>query len=372
MDKSPSSRKRKVALCGFYGKQNAGDALLQYHLSLFLESDGACEVTAYSDANWGGAAKSVGNSHLDADVVVIGGGGVVLPDFWALRPESLDALIASRKVVAFVNVNIPEYAFRDAAFVAKLKALEAFWWVRDEASLALLREQGMGGFYLPDVAFRAGVAPPRRSHAGPKRLTLFLNHYVFAELSKPACGGLSFLTTLRALHLIADYVSWMTDFGWHVTLFPSQTSADNDDRVWGGQLYGLCRNKHRVKWLKGTPDWREMTKIIASSDLVVSTRFHSTALAMASGVPFVDITHHAKNREMLKDAGCLACSIEYDELCHRHFVEATVRAESGSVTTAVAEYSALAQARWIDFKRQWAYLIAHLETTPTLETEHTP
>ena len=55
--------------------------------------------------------------------------------------------------------------------------------------------------------------------------------------------------------------------------------------------------------------WHEHVQAIASSDLVLSMRYHTTLLSYIAGTPLIDITHHDKNKYFL---------IENDLTQHSH------------------------------------------------------
>ena len=136
----------KIALCGYYAKNNFGDDMMADCLSEVLSSGGKNTVRVYSDTANLKVVNYKNNSHLDNDIIVIGGGGIIDNKFWALTDENIDKL--KNKKIIFLNVNVYSEAIKNIDFVNKLKSFDASWWVRDKNSVELLSSVGIKSTFL--------------------------------------------------------------------------------------------------------------------------------------------------------------------------------------------------------------------------------
>ena len=93
----------KIALCGYYAKNNFGDDMMADCLSEVLSFGGQNEVRVYSDSSNLKVINYKNSSHLNNDIIVIGGGGIIDNKFWALQDENIDKLIASNKKIIFFS-----------------------------------------------------------------------------------------------------------------------------------------------------------------------------------------------------------------------------------------------------------------------------
>jgi polysaccharide pyruvyl transferase WcaK-like protein len=319
----------KIALLGFFAKQNFGDDLMAHHIPMCL-GRGVREVTRYSDAHGDGVTCGLKDkSYLDCDVIAIGGGGIVSPEFWAFRSGGIERIVESGKPVAFVNVNVTPDYFSDAAFVQRVISLKARWWVRDQESVDILAGVGIACTLVPDISFRTDVAEyaPRLIPAGTREIAVFPNYYVLnglAEAQDVEC----YLAANRGAREIARHLDWMTNYGWRITLWPAQTAHDVDDRLACAAIFSLMKHKDKARWVTHSPDWTELMAAIRDSDLVFSMRYHATTVALAMGRPFVDVTHHAKNRRLLSETGMAGASAEFLRLYEGALIPPTQWAEA--------------------------------------------
>lgn len=348
---------KTVALCGFYGKQNLGDDLMAQELPRLLGREGACEVQVYSDKRHENISNGMATGeHLEADVIVLGGGGIVGPGFWAFKQDGLRKLAECGKPIAFVNVNVTPDYLQDEDFVRGLRDLKARWWVRDSQSVTLLAEKGIESSLVADISFLEGVASVE--DAVPSRqIVVFPNAYVlhrFFGKTDPIAAQRAELS----LRVLADFLDWMAAFGWKTLIMAAQTDTAVDDRIAGALLYGYMNPKN-AQWVSEKLTWAEQSDLIASSGLVYSMRYHATTLAMAAGVPVVDITHHLKNRSLLSDMDVLDISVEYEALSHATLLRATQTAEkSQEIKDKIIRYRVSAQRGWERFSREWEAFLA--------------
>ena len=345
---------KTIAVVGWYGKKNFGDELMASRLSQVLSRNGNT-VSIYSDLCADGVLDGTKDaSYLDQDVIVIGGGGIVTTDFWALRQPMLEELRKSRALIAFLNVNVTPECCEDAEFTSNLRSLNARWWVRDQMSVEILAGVGIKAELVPDISFRVDL--DRRDEAEPRspyrQLSVFANYYTLEGLWENDLDR--FIAAKKSANILAKYLDWMITFGWRVTFWPAQTAPFVDDRLAAAAVYAMMKNKEEATWVTECPDWKMLVQAVYASDLVVSMRYHTTTTALANGIPFVDITHHAKNRRLLAETSTSDMAVEFDQLSHHSLVRATQRAEVMSDDMkAIDAYRAEAQTRWNKFDLAW-------------------
>jgi polysaccharide pyruvyl transferase WcaK-like protein len=293
--------------------------------------------------------------------LVIGGGGIINPDFWVFKNDGMNKLKLSNKPVVFINVNITSEIVKNIQFVEDLKSIKARWWVRTQQSVDILAKIGISSSLLPDVSFRPGVVQQYQGLLGKKKMSVFLNSYVFNNLIHND-NVKDFITALHNIRLISQYCDWMTKFGWNVTFFSAHTAKFVDDRIPSVLAFGSMTKKDNAQWIAEPQSWDDLTREISHSDLVVSMRFHSTTTAIAAGVPCVDITHHAKNKSLLDEIGIQQISAEYSSLTHDSLIKATQYAEnSPTYTTKTNAYRLEAATRWELFDHEWQTFLLKIE-----------
>jgi len=334
---------------------------MAHHLSEVLSQGGKHSVTVYSDKGMGEVVNGhVSNAHLSADVIVIGGGGIVSKGFWAFKGDGLERLRKSKKPIAFVNVNVTPDYLSDEEFCEQLRELKARWWVRNNQSVDLLAKIGIPATLVPDVSFRKGVVPERNRVLGRQKLAVFLNSYVFNQITADKDVG-KFIHALHNVRVLARYLDWMSHYGWQITFYAAHTAKDVDDRVPSALVFSTMEKKDTANWMAETKQWNELIDAICESDLVVSMRYHSTCVALAHHIPCVDITHHTKNKSLLNELGIGSISVDYNSLMHESLVRASQYAENSTeYQHKLQAFSAEAHTRWELFDREWDTFLSNI------------
>lgn len=332
-----------IALCGFYDQKNFGDDLMCHHLSDVLSQNGLHKVYAYG--------KMSENIFLN-DIIVIGGGGIINQNFWIFK--DFNKLKNFKKPIAFINVNIT-HEIEDTDFLNNLKKLNAAWWVRTIESKSILSTAGIKSNFLPDISFKSHVVKPLRKTS--KKLSIFLNYYVFNDLTNKNNVN-KFIHALHNCQILASFCDWMVNFGWNITFYSAHVDRDIDDRIPSAFVFGNMKNKSGVKWESESLEWEKLIEEISSSELVISMRFHSSAVAFAAGVPCIDITHHDKNQALIDDIGVEEISVKYLTLSQPALIQAAQYAEYAfEYKEKINIYCTNAHNRWELFKQQWNELI---------------
>lgn len=340
----------RVAVCGFYGKSNFGDDLMADCLAERLGRTG-CEVSLYSDNERGPSIRNglKDKSYLDADAVVVGGGNIIGPGFWAFKDGGLGNLAAARKLV-FLNVGVTPDYLSDDRFVSQLRDLGATWKVRDAESVELLAQVGIEATYLPDVSFTLSPGCRRKD----KVVAVFLNDYPLGDLHKDESVE-RFLRSVSVAKLIAHHLDWLASFGWKIRLVPCHVSKAIDDRLPAATVYSWMKRRHDAEVLMSPMDWRGVLDEVSSAGLVMSMRYHASTCAFASGVPLLDLTHHAKNRRLMNSLGAEKCAVNVWSCTHEDLIKATQEAERVDVRCGL-EFKEDADKLWRLFDDEWRAL----------------
>lgn len=101
---------------------------------------------------------------------------------------------------------------------------------------------------------------------------------------------------------------------------PFGTKRPADDRVANGIVASKCKFWQKNLVVYDRVGVKDVIDIIASADLVISSRLHSTVFAYGCGVPVIDITHHSKNMEFLKAINHPECSSSYWSFSHEQLL----------------------------------------------------
>jgi polysaccharide pyruvyl transferase WcaK-like protein len=85
-----------------------------------------------------------------------------------------------------------------------------------------------------------------------------------------------------------------------------------DDRAPNSWVAHKCKwhRKNFVLW-DGSWSVQDTLDFIAAADAMISTRLHATIFACMGGTPFVDVTHHDKNRAFLRSVNLEDWSVPY-------------------------------------------------------------
>jgi polysaccharide pyruvyl transferase WcaK-like protein len=347
----------RISLCGYYGKNNFGDDMMATLLSEKI-SQNKHAIKLFSDCS-NGTFDYRKTSFLDTDLIVIGGGGIIDTKFWALSEANIEEMRKSKIPIVFLNVNIYQESLNNSQFVKSLFDLNASWWVRDKFTYDELKKLNFKVKFLPDILFTLKLE--NKNKINKKLLNIFLNYYAF----KPAFDNenvAAWIDMQSKCKELASYLDWLTTFGWNIQLVPCQSSQEIDDRVISSYIYGLCKNKSKISWISKPTNWRNIIKIIADSDLVISQRYHSSVASMSLGIRFVDITHHSKNIELIKDASVTGASVLLKNLNKNNLIDATRYAEFNSnYKNNIINYKTNAMRLWRDFETDWDNFIISLE-----------
>lgn len=278
----------KVTVLGWYGHDNIGDDAYELAFSLLLPEH---ELT-FTD--------KLDGSKVDA--IILGGGDILYNNFSEqLIPYSL----------------IPKYAFsvsvRDEVLppVAFKKIIS-----RDNPSFP-------GCSWLPDFTF-ALTPDADNGRRLVKKIFTGLDLYdkvcvvvINSNLMAKECTLARDSVTLDKFAFDLAHAIDHTNASF--LFLPFGNGFPFNDRITNSMVYARCKfwKKTAIIYEKYNP--QQVLDIISAVDLVISTRLHASVFSCIGGTPFIDITHHDKNRFFVEAIGKQGWSVDYWRFCLHRF-----------------------------------------------------
>lgn len=276
-------------IIGWYGNGNTGD-----------ESYKIAFPRLFPTVNF----QFLGNAPCDNCIL---GGGNVLDEGYV---RALQSTPAKQRMILSVSAN-NKSPFRD------LRNIDLIW-VRDRASFNLLQSRDINCKWVPDLSFC--LAPNRESgdqwirqtfrergcELYNKRVGVVLNaHLYHQQPDLLARDFLSLLKTVFDLGRLADETPASFIF------FPMCVQLPFDDRITNFMIAGRCKFWRKNLIIHEHLTVQQTLDLISACDVVITSRLHSTIFSVISEVPFIDITHHDKNRNYLESVGLEKWSVSY-------------------------------------------------------------
>lgn len=276
-----------IQVFGWYGHNNIGDE--SYKLSF---------PALFPSTNF-----NFTNKPIPGDIIV-GGGDILQKSFL----EQID-YSKGRKVIISASAN------KKTPFDLVRKFDQIF--LRDYESISLLEKQGIQATYLPDIAFALTPHVDKqfiRDLFRKEDLDLYnktIGIVINAYLISPGGDNRLSRDAFVFENMISRLAKFMDNTSASFILFPMSTGMPSDDRITNGILASRCKFWKKNLVIYDRLSVQETLNLIASCDAVISTRLHSTIFSVISGIPFVDITHHDKNKNVIRSIGLEHHSISY-------------------------------------------------------------
>lgn len=281
----PLGENMKVLVLGWYGHNNCGDE--SYKLAIpkifpaiqfkFVDKIGKEEMTALETS---------------FDAVILGGGNVFKKDF-------LDMLETIK--------HKPIYGFSiGAEEPISSKVNFSHIYAREKESVATLKKMGVSCSFIPDASFildgdtEKGKKSIKKYFENEKN-DLYSKLVVVVVNSYLIKGGLDGLArdTATFSKFSYDLARAFDEISASFLFVPFGTKMPPDDRIANSWIASKCKYWKKNCVVFDRPDVQTTLDIISAADLVISTRLHSSIFAYNVGVPFIDITHHSKNKSFL-------------------------------------------------------------------------
>jgi len=322
---------KRIVISGYYGEENLGDeAILAALLDWLRRNLPSPEITvvslnpALTNEEHGVEAVAYDNLYeidrliAQADLVINGGGGI----FQEYNPIEIPALFddPSRGIISYALTptlaamyEVPCLLFAHgvgpittdsgARLVAHVFNSVTGATVRDEESLALLRELGV------KRAIPVGADPTLLlTPAAEARIVELREQLGIAEMPAPQIG-ISLRSWFEwpdeeAIAQLRDFVDRLLEnTGGTVIFLPFQTKPGFSDITIIDDVYNGLRCTDRVIVPEGKFSPGEMLGLIGKFDLLLGMRFHSLLFAIISGVPCAGFSFDPKLHHILTRAG---------------------------------------------------------------------
>lgn len=282
-----------VQMLGWYNHGNIGDE--SYKISF---------PTLFPNQKF--SFGDVRSLSAEADCVCLGGGDI-LNEFYV---KKLLAIPAKRRIAVSISSNINS----PLPLLAKLDQIV----VRDARSVKFLSGHGISCSYMPDVSTILKGNPVRGQQILTKMyrdegLDLYQRR-VGVVFNAHLCSGKSDMLARDHVtfnKVVNDLGKVMDDTAASFVFFPMSTSMPHDDRVTNAFLANRCKFWNKNLVIYDRLSVQDTLDLISCFDAVLSSRLHASIFSLTSGVPFLDLTHHDKNKCFLETIGMEDRSFSY-------------------------------------------------------------
>jgi polysaccharide pyruvyl transferase WcaK-like protein len=185
-------------------------------------------------------------------------------------------------------------------FLKRALALAGYRSFRDESSQRLIAALGLAGAdpVCPDLAFGLYLAQAAPLSAGAGPIVGINPMPVFADYYWPEADGELYQSYLQKL---AAFALWLIESGYTVLFFPTQLRADPPaiDKIKHLMLESGSDSvkRHIIDPPVSTLD--DLVNLIASTDIVVATRFHGILISYILNKPVLGLSYHRKIDDMM-------------------------------------------------------------------------
>lgn len=289
--------KINLSSLGWWSHGNCGDEMFKDVLTEIFQ---AYDLSFYSDLKRN--TKYINNS----DFLLIGGGNIIDPTF-------LDGLKEITIPHSFIGVGITEP--KNIHLMDQASQI----FVRDQRSFDYLSESKKEYYLMPDMAFNLEANQDRgRSilstfpgiNKNKPTIGLFLNDCVNVNFSAPILKFVEFQKVTLELARFLDSLAYNV-------LFIPMSFIPPDDRRISFTVLGNMKNGYKHNVVVNPLSPQDCLDLTSALDFAFTMRLHAAVFCTIAGVPFIDITHHSKNKSYLETEGLSNLSLDYYELSIR-------------------------------------------------------
>lgn len=298
-------RHSRVALCGFYAHGNFGDDLMAVLIGWHLQQQGVdvsvlrlCEP--YAKPFGFRVVDSISQLLEGVDLVVFGAGSMLVPQAasWVpavgmIRRDRMQSEERSRLLQELHDRHIPfcvvsvggdgRHSSLSATTLDTLRAAQRVS-VRNPEDLLVLERIQARGQHFPDIVWLTSEVSPI-PRARNKRYRVGVDIY-WGNIIKQGALYLPMLIWMIARHRTdVDFV-----------FIDTSNRSRNTFRALGGPCNGNHIKRYQFQNIE------EDLELIASLDLVVSTRLHLGVACLSYGIPFISLFGERKTQLFMENA----------------------------------------------------------------------
>lgn len=200
-------------------------------------------------------------------------------------------------------------------------------FVRDEDSLNYLKQLEINAKLIPDLAFSLHADKNHGKKLIEKLFTKqsrdLYQKVIGIVFNAFLCVGENRLARDEATFqkVTWDIARTLDNTNASFIFIPFGQSQPHDDRVANAWLASRCKFWKKNLVIFDNFNVQETLNLIAGCNCVISTRLHSSIFSTISSIPFIDITHHAKNSGFLRSIYKQDWSIPYWDFDRRRFAD---------------------------------------------------
>lgn len=299
----------RLVFIGWYGRRNCGDEAFQaVHQHLFPNIEKV----------W--LEKCHGFEFQDNDVVILGGGDVLMPYY-------VDAIPADRKFFVY-GCGLADS--RSIDYVASLSPRIHGIWLRNEADVAALRKRGVAASFTPDIFFQ--LAPSLRETGDPfpteKRLVFAPSNNHFRHFQRT--GNIKDFSYMNYfMYEMAGILDYLAEF-YHIDFVSMSMDNNDDDPAFANTVYGLMTRRHRVTLHEYSGNPIKIFRTIQNAKLCISMKYHGLVFALTAGTPFINVGLARKTQLFCSENGFDDVSVPVRSLEYSRFLDVVKTAEQPS------------------------------------------
>lgn len=290
-----------VALFGHYDFGNFGDDLMAVIFGLFLRRK-KTEFSVYklckpyAEKYDFEVSKSISELLRDKDLIVYGGGGVLVSgevseSLWSKLGDDLWLLLENshRKRIPIYGVSVGGNGIHNRKLTPKSRQalLESaeYLTVRNPQDLRLLKLANTKGAFFPDVLWLTPAFFPAERRKN-RRIRVGLNLYLTNLITQKALYVLLIIYLVTRLRRDSDFV-FVDTFNEYTGNFRALGKLGRTSNTFNYAFSDLSKD----------------IEILTSLDVMISTRLHVGLVCMSYGIPFISLFGEKKTALLMKNMG---------------------------------------------------------------------
>lgn len=289
--------KKKIVSLGWFGHHNCGDEAFKDALQILFP-----EVEFIFISNLRANIDLINRN----DYLLVGGGNIVSKEF-------LKGLELVKKPYSFIGVGLTPDSHLEVLSKAELVL------VRDFNSTRLYRD----AIYTPDISFgftsdkeKGKELLEKIPYWDPNKKTVgvFLNDCVSARFDS------TILKFVEAEKAKLELARFLENLPYNIIFIP-MSFAPPDDRRISLDVVGKMFKGYKYTTIVNPLRPLDCLSLAANLDFAITMRLHASIFCTISGVPFIDLLHHSKNKGYLESIGLSQLGVDYYELSIKSLTE---------------------------------------------------